>query len=312
MHQTNAMDRRPSLDVNGGVRILFYSAAATGSGHIVRGMSVAAGLKRSGIAHNFAILTVETPFVDLARRSSIPVTTLPDEGEEALRPERYRDSALFAAIVSFKPDILIVDLFWYGLDSIIRDLSCKKVFLSRQVDPHFFHLRTTMHEYRFRPEDYDLLLRTEPGFELPFQSGEINPVIIRNRDEIMDRETARSDLKLVKDARACLFAFNGDAGEGAEAWKSFSYLQDEGWTVVRSHNREGGLFPVIDWFNAFELIICGAGYNAFWESRWLKKEAFFVPFPRRFENQARRPALLSDYEFETNGADELVGMLSAL
>jgi hypothetical protein len=101
-------------------------------------------------------------------------------------------------------------------------------------------------------------------------------------------------------------------GEGEAAWKSFAYLEREGWNVVRSDNRRGGLFPAVDWFAAFDLLVCGAGYSAFWEARWLQKDAFFVPFPRQFENQARRVALCSDYEMKRNGADELVGMLKAL
>ena len=86
----------------------------------------------------------------------------------------------------------------------------------------------------------------------------------------------------------------------------------EGWRVVRSDNRSGGLFPAARWFNAFELLVCGAGYSAFWEARYFGKEACFVPYPRRFEDQARRIALFSDYTPKGNGADELVDRLTGL
>jgi hypothetical protein len=294
------------------MRILFYAAGATGSGHVVRGLIIAAALKRSGVPHHFSILSADIPYIDLARRLQVPISTLPGESEEMHDREHYRHSALFAAIDAFKPDILLVDQIWVGVSSYIRDLPCKKVMLTFQMDPSFFHIRTRLSEYRFRPEDYDLLLRTEPGYEVPFDSREINPMVLRNRDEIVSRKAAREDLKLSEEARVCLFACSGRSEQVTAAWKSFSYLEDEGWKAVRSHHREGGLFPTVDWFNAFELLIYGAGYCAFWEARWFKKEAFFVPLPRRFENQARRPALFSDYEFEKNGADELVGMLTQL
>ncbi|GAB1483295.1 hypothetical protein MASR2M78_21110 [Treponema sp.] len=95
--------------------------------------------------------------------------------------------------------------------------------------------------------------------------------------------------------RPASFPFNGNESDGADAWKSFSYLEQEGWTVVQSNNREGGLFPAVDWFNAFDMLVCGAGYSAFWEARYFRKEAYFVPYPRRFEDQPRRIAIGFDY-----------------
>jgi hypothetical protein len=294
------------------LRILFYSGGVTGSGHIVLGLSVAAALKRAGAIADFAILSVETPFSDLARRLGISVATIPFEDEVALGPNGWRDSRLFAAIAAYAPDIIIVDQFWFTLEAFIREIPCRKVLLLRQVDPRFFRFVVATDERCFRPIDYALVIKTEPGFELPFEAHAIEPIIIRNRDEILSREAALGDLKLASDARPCLFAFNGNDGEGAQAWKTFSYLEKEGWTIVRSDNRRGGLFPVVEWFEAFDLLICGAGYSAFWEARYFQKEAFFVPFPRHFENQERRIALCSDYNFDTNGADELVKLFQYL
>ena len=258
------------------------------------------------------MLSAETPYVDLARRFGVGIGTIPREDEATLAAGNFRDSATFAAIVSFKPDILIVDQFWMTIDTFVRELPGKKVLLTLQMDLSIFHIRTPQREFRFRSEDYDLLIRTEPGYETPFDSIEIQPMIIRNRDEIKSREAALAELGLSGAAQACLFSCSGEENQIAAIWKSFSYLQDEGWEVVRSQHRSGGLFPAIDWYDAFQLIICGAGYSAFWEARWMRKEAFFVPFKRRFEDQARRPALFSDYEFDTNGADELIKLIAGL
>ncbi len=294
------------------MRVLFFSAGATGSGHIVRGLSVAAALRRAGLHHDYAILTTATPYAELARRLGVPIQEIPFEMEEASESAHYRDSRTFMAISAFNPDILIVDMFWLGLHASARELPCRKVLLTFQFDPAFYHIRTPNNDFRFRPEDYDLLLRTEPGYAVPFEATEINPMVLRNHDEILGKDAARADLGLENAERSCLFACSGESGQVEAVWKSFSYLQDEGWTVYRAQHREGGLFPTIDWFAAFELLVCGAGYNAFWEARWMRKEAFFVPFPRLREDQARRPALFSDYQVQVNGADQLVGMLTSL
>lgn len=292
--------------------ILYYTGGTTGSGHIILGLTLAEAFRRAGESIGFSILSVESKYAGFADKFSLPYTLIPPEDEVVLGPDRWRDSALYRAIEAAAPDVLVVDIHWFALDSFLRHLPCKKVFLTRQIDPRTFRFRTPDRELVFRPEDWDLVLRTEPGFDLPFPSEAVEPLVLRNRDEILSSEAARADLGLGPGDRACLFAFSGRTGEGAEAWKSFSYLEDEGWTVIRSDNREGGLFPAMDWYNAFDLVVCGAGYNQFWEARYLRKEAYFVPFPRRFEDQARRIALCSDYEFEENGADQVVRRILAL
>lgn len=294
------------------MRILFYAGGVAGSGHVVLGLSLANALRRAGIEAGYRILSVETPFVGLAGRLGVDIETIPAEDELALDPRHYRESRLWKAIDAYRPDILVVDLIWFTLDAFIRELPCKKAIIIRQVDPRYFNLRLAERELVFRPDDYVLVIRTEPAFELPFPSTEIDPLIIRSRDEILPAEQARAGLELGPEEAACLFAFNGNSDEGARAWKSYSYLEEEGWKVIRSDNRQGGLFPAVDWFNAFDLLVCGAGYSAFWEARYFQKEASFVPFQRRFENQALRVAVCSDYCPENNGADTLVDMLAGL
>jgi hypothetical protein len=281
----------------------------TGSGHIVKGLSVANAFKRAGTNYEFQLLSVETPFADLAKRQGIDVRTVPAEDDAALGPAQWRDSELYKAIDTFKPDLLIIDLFWFALDSFIRELPCRKAILIRQVDPRFFRIRVKARELSFRPSDYDLVAAIEPEFELPFPSVRLEPLVMRNHDEIMDTEAARDDLGIAPGERACFFGFNGVEGEGAEVWKSFDYLEAEGWKVIRSDNRQGGLFPAIDWYNAFDMVVVGAGYNAFWEARYFGKEAFFAPFLRNFEDQYHRVRVNSEYVPKENGADQLVRRL---
>lgn len=296
------------------MRVLFYSGGLAGSGHIVLGLALAAALRRrgGGLEQEYSILTVTNDFVHLAELEGVALQQIPAEDAHALGPLHYRSSALYKAIMAAAPDILVVDMHWFAIDAFIDSLPCRKVVLFRQVDPAFFAIDVLGRSLRFRPESYDLVLATEPGFTLPFAATTIEPLIIRNRDEILSCADARAELGLAASARTCLFPFNGHSWEGADAWKSFSYLEDEGWTVFRSYNRQGGLFPAVHWFNAFDMLVCGAGYSAFWEARYFDKEAFFVPFKRNFENQPARIAAGSDYIPSANGADQLVNMLLSL
>ena len=273
---------------------------------------MAQAFRRAGLPAEYSMLSVETEYARFAEKLGVPLAMVPPEDEDVLSPRRFRDSELFAAIRAADPDVLIVDLHWFALDAFIRELPCRKVILIRRVDPRYFRFRTPNRELAFRPADYDIVVRIEPGFRLPFPSDSVEPIVLRNRDEILSRRAARTDLGLSEGARACLFAFSGTVGQGEETWKSFSYLEDEGWTVVRSDNRNEGLFPVVDWFAAFDLVVCGAGYNAFWEARYFRKEAFFSPCRTLFEDARERVATCSDYEFEENGADQLVRRVLSL
>ncbi len=294
------------------MKVLFYTGGTTGSGHIVKGISLANAFRRARASVDFSILSVTTKYARFAERFGVPLVQIPPEDEIALSPAKCRGSALFRAVEAAAPDVLVVDIHWFALDSFIRDLPCRKLILIRRIDPRYFRFRVADRELAFRPEDWDLVLRTEPGFDLPFPSESVEPLVLRNRDEILSADAARADLGLRPEDRVCLFAFSGGMGKGAESWSSFSYLEDEGWKVVRSDNREGGLFPAVDWFNAFDLLVCGAGYNAFWEARYFRKDAFFVPCETRFEDPAGRIRLCSDYEFEENGADQVVRRILAL
>jgi hypothetical protein len=51
----------------------------------------------------------------------------------------------------------------------------------------------------------------------------------------------------------------------------------------------------------------GAGYNAYWESKWLgfHHRCFFTPFPRPIDDQAWRVRECADHWPRENGADTL-------
>jgi len=289
------------------MRVLYYTSGITGSGRIVRGMSMATALRRKGINAEFTILS-SSPFGSLSDKLGINHVEVPLEDENELSKKNYHKSTLYERIISLNPDILIVDLQWFSLYNFIKDLPCKKIFLSRQVDDRFFTIHLADGTMSFRPEDYTLVLATEP-FSSKIAMRQINPMIIRNRDEILSRKDAREKLNLKGSKNTCLFLFNGKPGEFKDIKKRYSYLEDSGYTMLYSTNYEGGLFPAVDYFNAVDLVICSAGYNSFWEAEYFGKEALFVSAERRFENQQKRINDCSDYSFDENGADQLVDIM---
>ncbi len=293
------------------MRIAYYTSGVSGSGNLVLGISVANALRRRREEPAFTIVSSSPSFTDLADRMEVGHVEIPLETETQLSKENYGSSAIFKAITGLNPDVLIVNHHWFMLDAFIRELPCKKIFLCRQVDERFFSIPFAEETLLFRPKDYDLALSIEP-FETGQPLRRIDPLILRNRDEILPREKALKRLGLSKGKNHCLFAFNGHPGDFERIKKMYSYLEDEGYEMVYSTNYKGGLFPAVDYFNAFEMLICGAGYNSFWEAVYFQKEAVFVPEQRRFEDQFWRVEQCQEYEFKQNGADTAAEMILGL
>jgi hypothetical protein len=289
---------------------LYYTAGLAGSGRNVRGISIYNAFARKGFQAEYCLLS-SSPLAHLADRMAVPHAEIPLEDEHQLSEQTWSASKLYQFLSSYRPDILLVDLLWFPLHHFLRELPGRKVFLCRQATEQFFRVSTSGGDISFRPEDYDLLLATEP-WDPPFQTKRINPIVIRNREEILSRSETLKRLALPDGCPCCLFAFTGAAEDVAGVKQMFAYLGEEGYRMVYGSDYPAGLFPVVDYYHAFDYLICGAGYNSFWEAVYFQKEAYFIPRPRHFEDQYRRVAECQEYEFSENGADQLVELLAGL
>lgn len=184
------------------------------------------------------------------------------------------------------------------------------MFLTRQIAGSTFALDAPWGRIRFRPEDWGLALATEP-FDAPVPLKRLEPIVIRNPDEILPRDEALRALGVSGDKPVCLFAFNGKPGEFERVKAIYAYLEDEGWELAYTTNFEGGLFPLADYLAAADLVVCAAGYNQYWETRWLGAETVYVPQPRKNEDQSLRVGECADYDMRGNGADELAERIRA-
>lgn len=290
------------------MHVVFYTSGTTGSGRLVRGISVGNALRRAGLDGEFTILSM-SPFAHLADAFGHRHVEIPPEPEEDLTPETYPGSALYKSLVALDPDVLIIDLLWFSIYHFIRELPCKKIFLCHYVRKEFFTVRLSSGDLLFRPDDYDRTLAIEP-FRSPLHFDHIDPIIIRNRDEILDRDTALKSLGLSDKVKHCLYAFNGKPEDFERHKVKYSYLEDEGYNLTFSSNYRGGIFPAVDYFNAFDLVVCNAGYNQYWETKYFRKPAIHEPVTGRFTSGIERMKFGKRYSFSENGADQLVEIIS--
>ena len=288
------------------LKAVYYTSGTTGSGRIVTGISIGNAFKRKGIPCEYTIVS-GSDFSHLI--SDFINVKIPLEESDALSEKKYRSSSLFNTLKELNPDVLIVDLLWFTLFNFINELQCKKIFLSRQVNDSFFSISLPLKKIEFAPESFNEIIATEP-FESVVKMRQINPIVIRNRNEIFPRDEAIHKLGIKGKKSVGLLAYNGTPGEYEAMKKKYDYLESAGYQMIYSTNYSGkGFFPIVDYYNAVDFIVSGAGYNSFWEIIYFNKEAVFEPVKRMFENQERRIIECSDYTFSENGADQLVDIV---
>ena len=286
------------------MNILYFTSGLTGVGRLIRGISIGNALQRLKFDSQYSIIS-SSKFGFLTDR--IPHIKINVESAIQLSKQNYHNSQLYKVLSDINPDVLIIDLLWFPLYHFIEELSCKKLFLCRQVADSFFSIPAAAGVLSFNPSQYDEILKIEP-FVSALEMKQIHPLVIRNRDEIYSRKQALERLRLSDGRKICCITYSGYPGDFERVKKDYSYLEEE-YAVIYTSTYHNGIFPIADYFNAIDFLVCGAGYNAFWEAKFFNKQAVFVPIQARFESGAKRIEECLDYEFSKNGADQLVKMI---
>lgn len=291
------------------LKIVYYTSGTTGSGRVVTGISIGNAFKRKGVPFEFTIVSGSC-FSHLV--TDFHHVKIPLEEADALSKENYSTSTLFNCLKELNPDILLVDLLWFPLHYFINELQCKKIFLSRYVKDFFFSIDMPGKTIKFIPETFDTIIATEP-FESSVRMRQINPIVIRNHNEILPRDEALKLLGISGSKPVGLFAYNGNPGEYEAIKKKYDYLEGAGYQMVYSTNysKRGG-FPIVDYYNGIDFIVSGAGYNSFWETIYFDKEAVYEPVKAIFGDQERRIRECSSFSFSENGADQLIDVIMEL
>ncbi len=290
------------------MNIVYYTSGISGSGRIVTGIAIYNALRRKHIDCTYTMIT-HSPAGYLAELQGINHIYLPLEDEYQLSQKHFHSSVLYHTLSLCKPDIVLVYLQWFTVINFLNEFQCVKIFLVHQVDKKFFTIDTPLRLYEFNAQQYSAVVSIEP-FDYPFTVLPVNPVVLRNHNEILTRDEAQKKLHMPSHAKGCLISISGYESEAASYNKYYDSSSIKQYHCVIANNYGSEvLFPVIDYFNAFDLVICGAGYNSFWETRFFHKKAIIIPFKRHFEDQILRVKKFYDYSFTVNGADQLVDML---
>jgi UDP:flavonoid glycosyltransferase YjiC (YdhE family) len=284
-----------------GCKRIVHVGFGGGSGHIVRALSVLFGLKRAGVDCDFQLLC-DSDFGVLAE-PYCGVSWLKLQPELHLRDARRGE--LFLFINELDPDLLIVDGTWAPILPFIKYLRCPKVIIFRYYAEEWFSFRLPDGEIvSFDPSGYEAAFSTEPNFSRPGLAS-IDPLVIRNRNEILTRDEARKRLGAEDGKKLIVVAHNGFTGE-LEKIAAQEFGEGTEAKVVMSSNADGeGLFPLCDYAAGIDLLIAGAGYNSFYESAFFKIPTRFMPQERRGGEQAWRVRQNAGYSFDSNGADQL-------
>ena len=302
------MLRPPSALTTGTTsRRIVFLTLGRGSGDLVTGLALAEGFRRAGVDVEFTILS-DNAFGHLAEGIAEFIRVPAEPHLFLVADHRTR---IYRELERLNPDLFIVFGSWVPVLPYIHELSCRTVLLMRQVNPPF--LRLTLpdgQEVPINPEDYDLALTCEPNFILPgFQ--EINPIVIRNPDELLPDAVARARLGVPDGLRNCVIARNGYEGELEDLLARHGGR--EGWHLTVLTNKGGrGVFPLAEYAAGIDLLISGGGYATFYETRYLRIPAELEPFERNAEDIAWRLETNATYSFRENGADQFVRLVEPL
>lgn len=286
------------------MRVVYFTAGTTGAGHVVRGIAIGRALDRAGFRGTYAMVGPRSTAA-FAPRGHRGVTI---DHDELLDPARASSSELARTLDLLAPDLLVVDMFWAPLVRLLPRAGCEAWLLVRRAPPAWLVGHAKM---PFERTKYARVIGIEPGVEA---SEAIDPIVAIDRGEVMPARALRDRLGIADGARLDVAVQAGAPDEwralvqGARSTVHVFTLGgarlDDVPANVRVHD---DLFPLAPWLAGADAITSGAGYNSFWEARWLGHAARtrFVAFARPIDDQAWRVRAHGDHTPRTNGADTL-------
>ncbi|MFY9826792.1 MAG: hypothetical protein WAM82_35890 [Thermoanaerobaculia bacterium] len=283
------------------MKVAYFTAGTVGVGHLVRGLAIGRGLSRAGFEGDYRIFGPELPFP--AAQGLVGYETVAVETDALLRDRQLaQTSRLAGQLREYSPDLLLVDMFWAPLRWFLSGLPCEAWLLVRICPPHWLAGPPGM---PFEPAQYARIVAVEPMPERG-QREAIDPVVICNPEECRPPGALRERLGIPSGRPVNVVLQAGRRGESGQLER----LAGEGAVVLDLFDPEAP-FPAAEWLGGADRIAAGAGYNAFWESRWLGyyERTQWLAFPRSIDDQALRLELGRGARPRDNGADILARWL---
>jgi UDP-N-acetylglucosamine--N-acetylmuramyl-(pentapeptide) pyrophosphoryl-undecaprenol N-acetylglucosamine transferase len=285
------------------LRILSYAINGRGMGHLVRQLAILRWIRRicAVIDQPVELWILTSSEADtLARREGIPALKMPSKAmlrDAGIQPARYLRVArtwTLNTVANLAPDLLIVDTFpggSFGELIAALELAEKRVLVARRVRPDF----ASESGYQALLPLYDTIIRPD---------GEgTGPILIREREELLSREAARSALG-IPDGQASVYVSlggGGDARAGELLPRLVRHLRKAGHFVVVGagplYDGEEIRGEGITWLDRYVPIevlpgidkaISAGGYNSFHELMFVGIPTVFLPQPRIADDQRER------------------------
>jgi hypothetical protein len=239
---------------------------------------------------------------------SHPFAAMPDDDWETVEihaaalgsPREARETDLAARLTEFAPDLLIVDMFWAPLRHILPLVGCECWLLLRSCPPAWLHGPPGA---SFDAMQYARIVSIEP-ISSSALTDRIDPVVLVNSEECQPQGALRRRLGIADDRRLVAVVHAGNRGEHASL--SRAGARDDVVVSFDMYESEA-IFPIAAWLGDCDMVSCAAGYNAYWEARWLgyAKRTTFAALSRINDDQRWRLSKCGRYEMGANGADTL-------
>jgi UDP:flavonoid glycosyltransferase YjiC (YdhE family) len=291
------------------LRILFTTSNGTGLGHLTRSMAIARRLE-SEVEPLFLTLSGAAPVVE---RMGFPVEYAPSYGTPGsgndYRWSRRLRARLRAVIAEAEPDLVVFDgthpyeALLGALPARAPAVWCRRALWKRGSSRVPLG-RAGAFDAVLEPGELAESEDRGPTVALRDRAHRVEPIVLLDRDELLDRAEAEAELGLepgminvlvalgqgaeVREATArCLQALAGRDGVQVTALSSAVAALDprgvpEGVIELRA------TYPMSRYFAAFDAAIAAAGYNAYHELIALGVPSLFVPMHRETDDQPAR------------------------
>jgi hypothetical protein len=281
------------------MKIAYLTGGTVGAGHLVRGVAIGRGLERAGLRGTYRMFGPRLPFAAARMQEGYEVIDIAGERAALTHPHLAVTTELARRLEAFDADLLIVDLFWAAVRWLLPHLRCEAWLLLRICPPVWL---VGSPELPFAPAQFARVIGIEP-VDYPAVGDRLDPVVVCNPGECRPRAALRERLGVPAGRELAVVVHAGEPGEADQLRAAAAPAQP----ITLDLFEPEALFPAAEWLPGADRVHAGAGYNAFWEARWLgyAERTRFLPFRRSIDDQDLRLRTFRESAMRANGADTL-------
>jgi hypothetical protein len=290
------------------MKLAYFTGGTAGAGHLVRGLAISRALDRAGYSGDMRMFIPAEPMPGLqAAFETCPYAVCPIDPAEVLDPVAAPESALAAALIDYAPDLLLVDMFWAPVLHILPRAGCESWLLVRSCPENWLRGTETT---RFEPLQYARVIGIEP-LAVDGIREHISPIVVCNPDDAKTREEVCAHWGIEEGQRIVAITHAGLQGEIDTLQTDYddAVVDDarESFIIESDLYDRGAVFPLAAWLPGVDQVHCMAGYNSYWESRWMNyaHKTRLRVVARQIDSPLHRVKAGESYRLQDNGADVL-------